>query len=466
MNPVYDYLIVGSGAGGGVTAYVLAAAGAKVLLLEAGKRFSGNTYPKDEMRAGAQLMWGGGTDMTTDAATVLLRGKVLGGGTVVNQALLDRFDNLAWADFKADSGVSFFDNAAMADHYDAVETHLALHTFHDRSRWNRNAALYVAGFEKAGYQWQPLRRGQGDCGHGNDCMMCLGGCPRDAKQSMAVTFIKEAEAHGLTVRTGFQAAQVVTGADFVTVFGHENGVPQSHYARHCILAAGALGSTELMLKSQWQRRLPALGQHFYCHPQWMSTAFMDEPVDAHKGAFQAVKSADPRFRQNRFKLENVFAGPVAMALLNHRQMGAAHQHYMRRYRHMMCIEVALRDQTPGQISLNRQGRLAVTKSLRQADLDNATKGRGVVAEIFAAVGAKETMASAIRVGLHLMGGARMGQQAATSVVNEGFQVHGMPRVYVADGSLFPNAPGINPSLSIMALAHRAAHSILAQTAGA
>lgn len=462
MKTFYDYIIIGSGAGGGVLSHYLTEAGAEVLLLEAGNRYTGATYPKDEMRSGAQLMWGGGTDMTTDAHTVLLRGKVLGGGTVVNQALLDRFDDVAWRDFKADSGVSFFSSEAMAPHYDAIESQLSLHTFDDRSQWNRNAQLYVEGFEKLGYEWKPLRRGQSNCGKGQDCIVCLGGCPRDSKQSMAVTFIKKAEARGLTVQTGFHVDQVVNGRGFVSVFGRKDGQAQVFYAKKCILSAGALGTTQLMLKSQWDKRLPAIGKHFYCHPQWMSTAFLDEPVDAHKGAFQAVKSSDPRFRHWGFKLENVFAGPVGISLLNHYQIGRGHQDYMRRYRHMMCIEVALRDQTPGDIQLNGKNRLAVSKTLSRLDLEAARKGREVVREIFNAVGGKDIMMSDIRIGLHLMGGARMGQDAATSVVNEGYQVHGIDNIYVVDGSLYPNAPGINPSLTIMALSHRAAQTILAE----
>ncbi len=464
MAKFYDYIVIGSGAGGGAAAYYLAKSGAQVLLLEAGRRYAADAYPRNEVQANAQLLWGGGADLSRDASTVLLRGKVLGGGTVVNQALLDRFDDIAWRDLAADTGVSWFDSDAMARHYDAVESELSLHTF-EQEEWNRNAALYVQGFEKLGYEWKPLRRGQGDCGKGNDCMMCLGGCARDSKQSTAVTFIRRAEAAGLAVETGFHAGQIIEGNGWTAVHGMQNGQQKVFYGGKCVVAAGALGTVGLMLKSGWQQRLPMLGKQFYCHPQWMSTAFLHEPVDAHKGYFQSVKSGDNRFRNWRFKLENVFAGPAGIALLNHYDFGKAHQDYMRRYRHMMCIEVALRDQTPGEIRLNGKGRLIVDKPLGQADLDNAAKGRSIVNDVFAAVGAGGVMSSGIRIGLHLMGGARMGQSAADSVVDEEFKVHGMRHVYVADGSLYPNAPGINPSLTIMALAHRAAEGILKQAGG-
>ena len=69
---------------------------------------------------------------------------------------------------------------------------------------------------------------------------------------------------------------------------------------------------------------------------------------------------------------------------------------------------------------------------------------------------------ALAGGLHLMGGCAIGNDERTSVVNEAFQVHGMNNLYIADSSVFPDAPGINPSLTIMALSHQAAASILRQ----
>lgn len=460
MSQFYDYIIVGSGASGGAMAYYLTKAGAKVLMLEAGKRYGAKTFSPNEMISNANLMWSGGTDLTTDAATVLLRGKVVGGGTVVNQCLLDRFDDVALDDWKADSDVPFFSSSGMKAHYDEVESQLDLYHL-QRSDWNRNAEIYVDGFKKLGMEWSPLRRGQNNCGKGNDCMTCLGGCPRDSKQSTLVTFIPKAEKQGLELVSEFNVAEVVHGKNFVTVTGKHRNQVKTFYAGKCILSAGALGTTQLLLKSQLDKRLPAVGKNFHCHPQFMNIAFYKDIVDSHKGSFQSVKSSDPRFRDWGFKLENVFAGPIAAALLKP-GYGFDHQNYMARYRNMACIEVAVRDQDPGQIRLSNSGRLVVTKNLSDADRQRADKGNRLVKDLFHATGAYEVVSSPLQIGLHLMGGARMGRNETTSVVNEGFKVHGMENLYVADSSLFPNAPGINPMLTILALSNRASRAILAE----
>lgn len=460
MKQIYDFIIVGSGASGAVIGYELARAGANVLMLEAGKRFSANTFPDNELDANANLMWNGGMDASADASTLFIRGKVVGGGTIINQCLLDRFDDDALESWRTQTGIHYFNSNTFSEHYDAIESHLSLHEM-QREDWNRNAELYVKGFEQKGFEWAPLRRGQSNCGKGNDCMTCLGGCPRKSKQSMLETFLPKAEQAGLKIESEFLVREVIHGSSFVSLSGLQKNCPTTLYARKVILASGALGTTELLLRSRIQDRLPALGNGFHCHPQWMTVALFDDIIDSHKGAFQTVKSADPRFRKAGFKLENVFAGPIAIGLLKP-GYGFEHQHFMAQYRNMACIEVAVRDQGAGTIKLNNRDRLVINKPLSDGDRQRANNGNALVTDVFNELGAKEVMTSPLQIGLHLMGGCAIGNNENTSVVNEGFQVHGMPNLYIADSSIFPNAPGINPSLSIMALSHRASQRILAE----
>ncbi|WP_250655437.1 GMC family oxidoreductase N-terminal domain-containing protein [Alkalimarinus coralli] len=460
MADIYDFVIIGSGPSGGVLAYNLSKAGARVLMLEAGKEFSAKTFPSNELNANASLMWSGGMDTTTDSGLLFLRGKVLGGGSIINQCLLDRFDDNAFDDWRARTGVDFYSTDAMARHYDEVESHLSLHTM-ERSDWNRNAELYVEGFEKCGMEWAPLRRGQNNCGDGNDCIVCLGGCPRNSKQSSLVTFIKKARQHGLAVETEFNVSQIIHGSNLVTVYGQQHGTAKQVHGRRCIVAGGALGSTQMLLKSGFKDKLPALGQNFNCHPQFMNIALFDDIVDSHKGAFQSVKSQDARFRQQGFKLENVFAGPIAISLLKP-GFGREHQQFMQKYRNMACIEVAVRDATAGTIDIDKSGRLKIKKTMADADWQRANAGLQVVETLFNTLGAREVMKSPIKIGLHLMGGCTLGKDGKTSVVNETFQVHDHPNLFIADSSTFPSAPGINPALSIMALGHKASEHILAE----
>ncbi|CAM3735108.1 GMC family oxidoreductase N-terminal domain-containing protein [Parendozoicomonas haliclonae] len=457
----HDFIIIGTGASGSVLAHYLSSAGADVCLLEAGKHYRPDQFPPDELHANTELMWNGGIDPSTDARTVFLRGKVAGGGTIINNCLLDRFDDIALDDFRNQSGIDFYNRTTMDKHYQEVENHLNLE-YIPESDWNGNAHLYAQGFDKLGLKRAALRRGQkGCCNNENDCLVCLGGCPRESKQSMAVSFLPSALAKGAVLKDQFHVQQIIHGHGHVSVFGIHKGEQQALHARKCILAAGSLGSTGLLLNSGFGDRLPALGHGFHCHPQFMTIALMNDNVDSHKGAFQALKSDDMRFRKQGFKLENVFAGPAGVALLKS-GFGASHQQFMAEYRKMACIEVAVRDEVPGTIKVNNSGRLVIDKPLSDIDRQRAEAGKRQVRDIFHAVNARKIMESPLCIALHLMGGCNIGQQAANSVVNEGFHVHGFDNLAIADGSIYPMAPGINPSLTIMAQSHRASQSLLAE----
>ena len=102
---MHDFIVVGSGSGGGSLAYYLTKGGAKVLLIEAGKMYRKDTFPKSEADTSAQLYWGGGIEFDKDARMGFLRTKMVGGSSIVYQCLMDRFDDIAFNDWKSESGV-------------------------------------------------------------------------------------------------------------------------------------------------------------------------------------------------------------------------------------------------------------------------------------------------------------------------------------------------------------------------
>ncbi len=450
----YDFIIIGSGTSGGLLAYMLQHAGARCLLLEAGKYFRADTFPENEAEYSAQLFWGGGLEFDTKCTMGFLRGKCVGGGSIVNQCLLDRFDDVALADWKAVSGVPFFTTEGMNPYYEAAERELSLQTLPAEHR-NRNAQLFIRGLDQVKIGWTSLRRGQTDCAteQGNDCIACLGGCHRDSKQSTLVAYIQRAEEDGLEILPECHVVCLEHRTDGVTVHARNGATVQRFEGRTCVLAGGSFGTTHVLLTSGFKERLPALGRGFTMHPQYMTFAEFDEPVDAHKGAFQTVKSSDPGLRKKGYKLENVFAPPVSVAML-YRQTGPSLQEFMLRYRHYACVEVAVRDEATGELSLDRKGRLCVHKQLTDQDKARRDDGLGVVRNMFEALGAKRIFQSPLYFGLHLMGGCAIGSDPRTSVINESFRLHGYSNIYCADTSIYPNAPGINPALTCMALSHK------------
>jgi choline dehydrogenase-like flavoprotein len=431
--------------------------------LEAGREFSRTTFPRHEIDYSAQLFWGGGLEISVDGHLGFLRGKCVGGTSIVNQALLDRFDDNAWDDWRARSGIGFLNSKEMERHYVASAEGLTISEV-PREFYNHNAKIFTEALSKRGFGWKALERAQKDCKleKGTDCIVCLGGCPRESKQSSLVTSIRWAREKGLELKSEFEVSHVAHDPEQVRVFGKQGGASGAQtevVARRVVLAAGAIGNSAILLRSGLGKKLPAAGRGFTCHPQFMTYAVFDEPVDAHKGAFQAVKSYDPKLRAQGFKLENVFAPPISTSMLMP-GFGPEQLELIRKYRHMASIEVALRDDAEGRIQVSSSGKVLINKSLSSNDRAKAKAGMKLVREIFESTRPRAIIQCPQGFGLHLMGGCALGADPASSVVDPEFRVHGHANLFAADSSVFPSAPGINPSFTVMALAHRAAESML------
>lgn len=457
----YDVIIIGAGVSGSMMAQDLTAQGAKVLVIEAGRSFTRDTYPRSEIDANAQLYWGGGVELNTSATLALLRPKVVGGGSVVNQALMDRFDANALDSWRKQSGgVSHFSEEKLAPWYEAVEAKLSIMKIPEADR-NGNAAIFADGFAANGYVCKQLERAQKNChfDQGNDCIECLGGCRIDSKQSTPVTTLRRALKGGCALASECEVERVVSAEGMIKVEGRTRAGSSFIFSgRKLVLAAGAIGNSRLLLNSGFEKRLPFLGRGFYTHPQYMVMALYDRTINAHKGPLQTYKSADAGFRLKGFKLENVFAPPVAISMLLPGS-GRRHLSKMKEITKMACIEVAVRDTEPGRITVNGSGRSVVRKELNPLDQERKAAGLKAIDNIFQATNAREIIPGRLGIGLHLMGGLAMGTDAEHSVVNPDFHLHGFNNIFCADSSIFPNAPGINPSLTIMALSKLAAEKL-------
>lgn len=464
-NKKWDFIVVGSGPSGGRIAYDLVKSGAQVLLLEAGPYFRAQDFPKPEIQSSSQMFWGGGIELNHDARLGFLRARCVGGTSIVNQALLDRFDQHVWEEWNQLTGLKFTDEYFQPT-YEAVENSVSLQKIPEKD-FGRNTKLFVQAFEKKSLGWAALRRGQKNCDLecGNDCIACLGGCARSSKQSSLVTSIEPALKMGLTLQADCEVETLSEDTGDIRLAAKIKNRADRSFDRvtlkagAVVLAGGSFGSTKILLQSGYQQKHRALGKNISCHPQYMTYALFDEPVDAFKGAFQAVKSYDPKLREMGFKFENVFAPPIATSMLFN-GFGREHQKKMHRFRYMASMEVAIRDEATGEMSLDSKGKMIVRKSLTARDQQRMTQGMEMIAEMFESVEAREIIRCQQAFGLHLMGGCALGSDSSKSVVNPEFSMHGSSKVFIADSSIFPSAPGINPSLTVMAFSHQAVPFIL------
>ncbi len=286
-----DAVIVGSGAGGGMMAAELAAAGKDVLVIEKGGYYNEADFSGLEAEMTPQLFLRRGALSTADLGMVVLAGSTLGGGTIVNWSTSLRTPPDVLEEWERQHGV---DGATSSDYlrgFEEAERRLGITT--DDSAPNRNNAALRDGCEKLGYEWKPIPRNASGCEQ--RCGACGYGCPFGRKQSTMLTYLQDAHEKGARVLVRATVERVLVKAG--RAVGVEGwALDSATGARHAvvvhaplvIVAAGAIETPALLKRSGLTN--PNIGRHLRLHPVAVTGAFYEEPVEAWKGSLQTVYS--------------------------------------------------------------------------------------------------------------------------------------------------------------------------------
>ena len=289
-----DVAIVGTGAGGGVTAEILAAAGLDVVLIEEGALRSSSDFHMLEAEAYPQLYQESAARKTLDKAITILQGRCVGGSTTVNWTSSFRTPAPTLAYWRDRFGLVDLSPAALAPWFERMEERLAIR------EWtvppNENNAALARGAARLGIATGAIRRNVSGCWNIGYCGM---GCPTNAKQSMLVTTIPAALARGARLVCGARADRLALrggrAAHLECSALDPRGVrpagPRVRIrARHYVLAAGAIGTPALLLRSGAPDPHRTLGRRTFLHPTVVSAAVMPQRIDGYAGAPQTVYS--------------------------------------------------------------------------------------------------------------------------------------------------------------------------------
>ncbi len=487
-----DVVIVGSGAGGGVMAAELAAAGRDVVVLEKGAYWNEADFTQREVEMLDRLYDAGGLLTSADLGLVVLQGSCLGGGTVVNYSTSFHTPDAVREEWAAAHGLPHFREAGFTASLDAVAARL--HVNRDENAPSGRDAVLIRGLERLGWHHGPMPRNTRGCPQDDECGYCGYGCRRGAKQSTLRTYLHDAAAHGARFVVHADVTRVLRQggrAAGVEAVVRAPGAPPRRLtvrARVVVVAAGAIHSPALLLRSGIE--LPALGRHLALHPATAVFAFLDDEVRPWTGTMQAHYSdqfADLD-RGYGFKFETAPIHPSLAALAVPWESRAAFGEVMRRLPRLALCGILLRDRDGGRVTVDRDGKPVIRYRLSPYDAAHLRRAVAAGGEVLEAAGAREIytpqatwvgyrpdggraarerwLGAMDRAGFganqvtlasfHQMASCRMGAHRATSVVNAEHQVWDVPGLYVADASVFPTASGVNPMLTIMGMAHRAA----------
>ena len=472
-----DAIVVGSGAGGAIAAAELAARGRKVLVLEQGALSRESDFDGDEAGGAARLFWGRQLLTTEDLALSVFAGHTVGGGTVVNWSTSLRLPAEVRDEWTA-AGLDGM-GAELDEQYDAIERRMDIDT--DESAQNRPNALLAKGLDARGLNWITIPRNVKGCG---DCGSCGYGCRRGAKQSTLVTYLPDACAKGAEIIAGYHVDHVTTSSGQVTgVAGNVGGVELRARAPLVVLAGGALGTPAILLRSGLGG--PTVGAELHLHPVAPVVALYGEPVRIWSGVPQSVVS-DAFARLDgaygfRMEIPSALIGVLSASLPW--RSAAEHRSLVARADHASVIIPIVRDRESGRVTADRRGHALIHYRVHGQTARHAVRSIVEAARVHLAAGAREVLTlhtaplrltadsdieafarEATRRGIganrlamfsaHQMSTARMGADARSSVADPDGRVRGIRGLIVADASAFPNASGVNPMLTVMALARR------------
>lgn len=486
-----DVVIIGSGAGGGAVASALgplAAAGARIAVLEWGPKLREHEFTGQELEMARRLYFDRGGMLTRDLGMTLAFGRGYGGSTVVytgTSLTVPPRVIVKW-------NVPGLDSEDVLRRSEKVLEQNNVHLL-DEALLNDNNRLFRDGCRRLGWAVEQFPINVKGCQGAGQCNL---GCPNAAKQGTNRVQLPAAERQGVKVVTNCRVERVEERGCVATVVPSPLGEPSAwepgEYrirAKAVVVCAGAVNSPALLLRSKLPVALPALGLYFTAHPALILVAQHARAITNHQGHPKSFY-CDQFARTDRFLLETCMYFPFTTAK-SLAGFGAEHSKLMSGMdRLQMILVLALDDARPeNRVTIGSRGEPVVDYSLSERVLDSLHEAMKASARIFFAAGAERVHApagqrfliesserdrldeliprSGVKPGkvpiaaAHLMGGCRMGSSLTDSVTDCWGQVHGLPWLYVADASLFPGCAEINPYVTIMALADRVAERVAA-----
>jgi choline dehydrogenase-like flavoprotein len=509
LTNVYEVCIIGSGPGGAIAAAALAEAGLNVLLVERGPFVPAE---KNSFRVLEMSNKYGYVETTSGYRTVLYQGNALGGGSIIFGAVAMKPQQFVFDEWREMTGVASINAETLEPHYKHVAEVMSV-TRQSKSLENRPNAIVREMAQALGKpdDLKVVNRYTSGCaGVG----LCNFGCGVDMKGNMINSFLPLALKTGkLTVLTECEAEAIVgeqagKGEDDWTASGvavllrdHlEGGAPRRVTLRagKIVVAAGAFFSSAILLRSPGFPRRESIGRKVYLQPHAQIFALFDETVTK-PGVIQtdgqyvpfngvpAIYNFLGYLKEYRFWWLASILYPASLASFVSHLPPPEHFEIMRHYHKTMSITLTVKDNPEKSHIVLRDRRAQLDFRESSEDIESFRRCFLLAAEAFLKVGARRVFLPLLRPPLiekkddlkkienlkftyndlilysdHTSSGNQFGMDARRGVTDSRGRVFGTKNLYVADSSLFPAAPGVNPSWTIMALARHVAMNIIGE----
>jgi choline dehydrogenase-like flavoprotein len=474
-----DACVIGSGAGGAPVAKELAEGGMRVAILEEGDWWDTDRFlarPREMMPA---LYRDAGQIVTVGKPPIVLPlGRAVGGTTLVNSGTCFRTPAPVLALWRREFGLEALTEEELDPYFRRVERELNVSQV-PPDLAGRNAEVVRRGSQALGLSGDYIYRNVRGCvGSG----VCAYGCPTGAKQHVGITYVPRAWAAGAVTYTNTRAERIEFHGDEVRAVHARTagGARLNIRCQHAVVACGAIHTPMFLRRQRLGDESGQLGRNLSIHPATAVRALFDESIEMWDGVPQSYYV--DAFADEGIMLEGI-AGPPDHIAMSTPLTGAEHREAMLQVRHLSTFGVMVSDTSRGRVREVLR-RPQIRYDLEEADVQRFKRGIEVLTDIYWAAGAREVMVpvkgvSTLRHGdsralrgakvgaadlslmaFHPLGTARAGSDPRRSVVDGDLAVHGVRGLHVSDASAVPSSLGVNPQITIMALATRLAFHLL------
>ena len=481
-----DVVVVGTGAGGAPVAQSLAQKGHAVLMLEEGEHHTRQDFTGRPVEMLRKLYRRAG--LTASVGNTLIPipiGKGVGGTTTINSGTCFRTPGYVLRNWREEHGLSTMNEAELEPYFHEVERFLEIGPSSARAL-GKPAEKIAQGCDALGWSHAPLQRNAPGCdGQG----LCCFGCPTDAKRSTNVSFVPRALEHGAQLLTGFEVTKVLVederavGVEGVARRGEETK-RLTVRAKVVVLACGSLLTPVLLLKNGLANASGEVGKNLSIHPASSAYGVFEERLDSSRTVPQGY--GIDQFHDEGLLFEGGHT-PLDLTAAAVPTFGPQFVSMMERYEHTIGFGFLVKDTSRGRIRVGPDGGPLISYWLNQPDLKKMQRGLGLLSRMFFAAGAQEVWPTMSRfprlkgiadverleaasispreidiTAYHPLGSCRLGADPLKSVVGERHETHDVHNLFICDGSALPSSLGVNPQVTIMALALRAAEGIHAR----
>jgi hypothetical protein len=476
-----DAVVVGTGAGGAVVACELARRGLAVLMLEEGRYHGREDFDGRGIDNIRRFYRGKGTIGTIGNTFIPLpMGRLVGGSTAVNTGTCWRTPEWVLDRWTKEEGLVELTPALMAPYFERVEREMQV-TRADWKYLGGVARVVARGCDVLGYSHMPLMRNAPACdGSG----VCDYGCPTDARRSTNVSYVPSALSRGAQLLTSVRADRVLREGDRVAGI-LATALPTGKHlrirARATIIACGTVMSPILLGRDPVAKRLSWLGKNLSIHPATAVSALFDEEIRGYAAIPQGY--CVDELRHEGILLMGASA-PIDLGAAMFGFVGKKLMELMESYDRVASFGVMVDDVARGRVVQGPGGRPVVLYRLGRVERERLRRGVELLSRIYLAAGAREvypaihghrvirdaqgiqklarTLPAAndwLLTAFHPLGTCRMATSPDRGVVSPDHEVFGAKGLFVTDGSAVPSSIGVNPQVTIMAMATRAADKI-------